>query len=1514
MNEIHEFWKGRSRSMKHAKTTKKVLNKSLALILAMTMMLSVFALSAVSVSVSAATVSDQQISVNFSQDALWKTLATAKFRFVKDDGTVLSTKSVSVSGGSAIATAPAEATKVEISNNGFNYSSVTKAVADGYRRIFLKATNIPKKDGGTFNASAPYIYAFNGSGSQPSWDTQYKMTSIDGTLYYCDIPADFKSVIFDDNKSAESQTTDLNINTSYSTAYSIYNVVSGDWSTGITMLDLSGADAYATDYYMHDDHSFVMSKYVASLSDQTQNKRLTYKNIYVYNTSWSSYDKVYVTYDYNDDFKTTVALTSEMYNNTKVFKGKIPVGASVRFMPNSSSTVGASSMTTYPTSGSYGDEGDTTATFRISSTSQTWCMLKDAGDGKYDSYVPENFSKGAKEAGIDIVGVDATYVDYWSNNERNNGGYLSTLDDRNASSNLYGWWFQFDDFNRYVSDIAKQKATSWSNPLYFGNIFKGDKHYNEVKKRYVTNSDPSFNLKNFVLDDNTGYAINNSNGMVWAGGNMYQSLQGLVGLKLDSKGNLLTPSGDLMPYFDTDVLQSAKYSDKKVASVFKSSFPFRATTDKAGVTTYSFNSKNATDNVYFTWDQEKPTMINYGAGTSYGVKDKCSKFGGSSDGYGIFPFNNTSNTSSGKKTIGKNSDGTEALDYGFGVRLDINFKVPANGKLVDGSDVSFNFTGDDDLWVYIGEDSKGADAELVLDLGGDHKEANGSINFNTMKAYVSDSFHNYGSSDYKDSYKPAGSGSVPSDEFWVPTGEYTDFCAYTWGNGNKYVSPRKTENGYYKFNISDFSGSTGLVFCKWKNVSDGKLSSKDITNISGMCGKIVDVNGNPTTSSALERSFNGGKQLDPNKIYHMVVFYMERGESESNFSVSYTMTPANNDLTVNKTLNTGNAISSIANDLKENELYDYKITSNKPSGTDFILNGKSATLDDGQFTMGDGGNAEFVNTFETNSKINIDETYQNTELAYTTNNIVYSGTDGKIIAENDSANANFNLVDPVNPSANAVIGVDYVNSIKTAPLVITKAVVDEKEKEYTGDSPLFHFTLLLDLDGPGSKYDYKAYPLYYTTNGTTLSLTNDGEFVIAKGQTITIQDIPVGATYKLTEKPVTGYMPYKYSINGGTAKSFDGTNSLVGKVEDLTTSNNSVDVTNKIVPSTFKIQVNKKLDDQTYTGNDFKFTIKGFAPMDTSYEAPDNKTQSSTSTNSSVTKATDGAYVFPDSALSLINEGYYRYIITEDFNPDAQLTDEQKDAYVMDKMVYLVEVHKTAAEQTAKYWQIDKTEVDITDVEAIKTCFNTLDPLSDGTMPTFENKTQHAKITIKKSTQTSDSSTVDGTKFALIKVSDNGTLTEAQINKIIKDGKNMNIGETHEGGKDTPSTVVFDKLCIYADGTQVYDIANSSWYTGQDYRKGNLTTQRYAVFEYSPATGYSRNKSVNYVSFPTSGQYDITMDYVDGAIVMPAASGEGMRIFFVVGLAVLATGAMLAGAYVIYKNRMKTKRKASVRK
>ena len=1192
-----------------------------------------------------------------------------------------------------------------------------------------------------------------------------------------------------------------------------------------------------------------------------------------------------------------------------VFSGKIPTDAVLRFHPQKPNLNGASSATSYPTGSGYDDSGysENTATYVKTARGESWTKFSEIGNVDYNAVVENSFSNNPN-----IVGVDATYFDYWSDKEQEKG-YLQCQ----GNGNMYDYWYQFDNFNSYISNIALNYKSDWKYPLYFGNMYKGGEHYETFK----THAKGLTNINNY--DDNYYYAVNNSNGMYWQMGSNDKkyytySLLGLMNNKLDSKGNLQVINGVKAPYFDAEALSTATYNGARVANVYKSSFPFRTTTDDAGVTTYEFTSKNATDNIYFTWDGLTPKKINYGAGKDYGILDDLGSFSGT-NGYGIFPFNNTSATSSGK---GTNSN----LDYGFGIRLDIDFRVPKDGLLADDKPATFNFSGDDDLWVYIGEDSTGADAELALDLGGDHKEASGSINFNTMKATADNVFADYSTPSSTSS--SLTTVTVPSDEFWVKTGNYTDFCLYVWqdesvgtpNNGKRYVKPYEVSDGFYKFKKSKLGSNTNAIFCKWQNINDGKLT-KELT-LSDLYGKMwngdgtpysADVSSHPTNLGTVSKTINNGTKLDPNKTYHMVVFYMERGEAESNFSVNFTMTPANNDLKVTKALDTGDVVSEISDDLKANETFDYTIKENgkDTSGKGYKLtksdeSTSSETLSNSGFTLKDDYMADFDNSFKTGNDMTVNESTAGSKLKYTTNWELVNNRVGSIIKSGSATDSAFNLVDPTDKNAYAQLQLDYTNKIVTAPLEISKNVVDEDGTTDYDTSQQFTFAIALDFDGNGSTYDYKTYPLEYQLkeNGasdyssTAYRTSLDGSFTIKKGESIKLLNIPVGATYKITEKTVTGYIPYKVGN-----QSFNGT--FVGTLAEA---GNVLNFVNKVNPTNFAVSVNKTLDGQPYSGSKFVYTLTGLESMETAKQDTAGNTIKTNSTalvsKKSATPDASGKVEFKD--LSLVSAGVYRFKITE-----ALAEGENASDYKMDTNTWLAEIEllESGEVTAAKYIKVKSSDIEGKTDEELATYFN--NPSSKKAV--FENETTHGRATVNKKNQSNNN--IKGTEFALIKVSEEGILDADDINTIIKNASISSHMISEKTGGD--GNVVFDNLTIFKDGNGEFTKSGEDvvWNSSSDnYLKGTSTYQAYCLFEYKPSEGYNPNYTLSYFTLPVKGEYNVTYNYVDGAITMPSASGDGMNGYFVLGLSVAGLAVTMFTGYAIYYGKGRKKRRARRRK
>ncbi|MFQ6919286.1 MAG: Spy0128 family protein [Collinsella sp.] len=183
--------------------------------------------------------------------------------------------------------------------------------------------------------------------------------------------------------------------------------------------------------------------------------------------------------------------------------------------------------------------------------------------------------------------------------------------------------------------------------------------------------------------------------------------------------------------------QGVNYTDESLAYLFNNDS--QANGKQNGKAVYNnvkglFQLKDG----YYVYDSygSKGNYAVYNSTTnSFNVYDKAGVYkGGVSDANlgQFFPFDSAGkvfdekgNSLSPKQII----DGSTNLNHHFGMSVTTEFVQPASGKTTGDKDMVFEFSGDDDVWVYI-------DGVLVGDLGGIHEKATLKINFATGGVHV----------------------------------------------------------------------------------------------------------------------------------------------------------------------------------------------------------------------------------------------------------------------------------------------------------------------------------------------------------------------------------------------------------------------------------------------------------------------------------------------------------------------------------------------------------------------------------------------------------------------------------------------------------------------------------------------------------------------------------------------------------------------------------------------------------
>lgn len=374
--------------------------------------------------------------------------------------------------------------------------------------------------------------------------------------------------------------------------------------------------------------------------------------------------------------------------------------------------------------------------------------VRDAESGKNTTVVDIASGEFKQEPGTKYI--TSTLYDYYTDYELN-GLNRDTYPDSTTSSQR--GFVTFEQFNRALSSAYtannnvkyplytghfQPSIGGWANP--FATVAAGMGLYGWSNDTTSTAYNTFMAVNNSALDD-SGNGSDDYN----------RTFQGLVESKTsDGTGNGLpllrtknsTTNASVDPHFDKDFLQGKNAFNTVLGKVYEDvSFPLKqkaifaqdpnrpADNDPEGKAKYWYYDSNETS-LYLKQGSARQSYYLAGDGINEASHNRDAGNKTDNMGYGFFPFNETVTGSASQ------------YNYGFGAKLQFDFTLTENGKVIVRTDssgqnievpIKFFFSGDDDVWVYI-------DGELMLDVGGAHGKASGLLEFganNTVTPYVS---------------------------------------------------------------------------------------------------------------------------------------------------------------------------------------------------------------------------------------------------------------------------------------------------------------------------------------------------------------------------------------------------------------------------------------------------------------------------------------------------------------------------------------------------------------------------------------------------------------------------------------------------------------------------------------------------------------------------------------------------------------------------------------------------------
>lgn len=625
-------------------------------------------------------------------------------------------------------------------------------------------------------------------------------------------------------------------------------------------------------------------------------------------------------------------------------------------------------------------------------------------------------------------------------------------------------WYQDHSTDGKVNGVSV-------TPLYQGNIRAGNKAADKTGTL-----DWAKSYFNFVSVAN---GANRQDGA--DGASINAAAVGLVDKTLSANGTI-QQNGIELPQF-SDAFMNANANSKIQSKYDNLKFETKVTKKASGNEWYSYNS--ATDKNR-SLDITNRQIKNY----NNEVKGCQNESGGQNAVAGYYPFN--------QSQPGDMSNITNC----FGTRFDIDYAMPDKTGVVNGEKMQFNFTGDDDMWVYI-------DGHLVLDLGGSHAKASGSINLADMKVTYSTGYYN---ATYD---KVTDKNSASCDYF--KTGEFAI------GDDVKKILQDTTrthkmtifymERGLFDSNLSfDFflPQTNSLTVEQKTDTSDVnsalvndtlQTADKDVfqTYIKSNSKSAASNNTASVTEDFTRKDVYGNTQV------------LQKGSS----SAAQTGTPFTNSMSGDGVFAPIGNTNFVWED--KNSTNTTKGKGTPTDGTVELLYNQSATFND-QFANGSKFKLTSPDALKSFDLPNLTENQPTSKNNGRSRSDYYETTlkvtdiSGSELTPNGGA---YNFGDG---SDNAVkINAEYTNKVRVGSVAFTKNI----QGDNTDTSKYFTFKIQMrNIFGDTSDSEWKVYEgLDFTVSGIqgVKKLGSEGTVDLKHGETLTIDGVPIGTEYRITE-------------------------------------------------------------------------------------------------------------------------------------------------------------------------------------------------------------------------------------------------------------------------------------------------------------------------------------------------------------------------------------------------------------